>query len=836
MFFKRRNKDKSDPAGDAPDSQKTTDAGGDAAAAQAPPAGSGLGADALRRSVDADGLGFKTTADLEPADGPVGQERALAAVDFGLRMRAADFNLFVMGPPGAGKRSAVRTQIAKIAQTSAAPSDWVYVNAFEDLRRPRALKLPPGRAGKLAQGLSLAVAELSATLPAAFEAEDYQTRRRAIEEEFHGTQQDAIEAVHAKAAQQNIAVLRTPLGYGMAPMHDGKVVKPEVFNQLPQAMRHDVETRIGALQSELEAILSAAPASDKERRRQVAALNAETAQHAIEAALDDVSQTFSDLPDVATWLAEAERDLIANLDLFIGQAAAGGDTPYGRYLATVVVSHEKDSGVPLVEEIAPSAADLIGHAAATIADAGGAAGDVLSIRPGVLHKANGGTLILDAKVATDAPGAWRALIRALRTRAIRMTAPGDDAHGLAATSTLDPEPIPLDLKVVLLGTRAQCQALAANDPDFQSLFKARATFDEALARTSESEQRFARLIASMVKTHGLKPINAAGVARLIEEASRIAGHRERLTLDIEKVSDVVREADFWSRHAGRDVTTADDVKRAVTERARRGAGTDDTSSLKDLFGSAGEAAAAKPGRVIALGLCGAKGCDPGGRPTQVTARIHGGRGRASDIVRAARLDGPAVTEGAPLIWDYLSGTFGRDTPLAFAATLVDPTLRPEASDDTALAQLVAVLSALADLPLRPDLAVAGSVSPWGAAEPVPHVNERIESFFDACSAHGPSGKKGVIVPEANRATLMLRDDVADTVRDGTFAVHAIATVDDALKLMTGKDAGTRGADGAFDADSVYGRVQAKLKTLAERGPAGRVLKDASDAKQSEKRA
>lgn len=820
MFFKRRNKDKAEPAG-TPDLKKN-DVGGEGAAAAPPHTPSRLSVEKLRRTVDADGLGFKTTADLDPADGPIGQERAVSAIDFGLRMRAADFNLFVAGPPGSGKRTAVRAQIAKIAQTSTAPPDWIYVTAFADLRRLRAIKLPPGRAAALAHGLSLAVGELRATLPAAFEAEDYQTRRRAIDEEFHGTQQDAIEAVYAKAGQQNIAVLRTPLGYGMAPTHDGKVVKPEVFNQLPQAMRQDVETRIGALQSELEAILASAPASDKERRRQVAALNAETAQHTIEAALDDVSQAFSDVPDVTRWLAEAERDLIANLDRFIGDtarsAADGRDTPlgsadpYARYLATVVVSHEKDGGAPLVELVAPSAADLTGHVDQ----------DLLSIRPGALHKANGGTLVLDAKLAADAPDAWRDLMRAIRTRAIRMTAP----H-------LDPEPIPLDIKVVVLGTRAHYQALANADPDFSRLFKARAVFDDALARTVESEARFARVIAFMVKTHGLKPINAGGVARLIEEAIRIAGHRDRLTLHLGTISNILREADFWSRHAGRDVTTADDVKRAIAERARRESGLIEAPSLEL---EARDSATDLPGRVIALGLAGADGDDPSGWPSWVTARIRGGRGGARGIARRARFDGPALTAGAPLLRAYLSDTFGQDIPLAFSATLVDATFSANDSDDAALAHLAALFSALSGVPLRTDLAVAGSITPWGAVEAVSHINTRIESFFDVCSARGLTGTAGVIVPEVNVANLMLREDIVDAVRDGRFAVHAAATVDDALKLLTGKDAGTRSADGAFGADTIHGRVAAKLKGLADNDRTQRGHKTPSDAKSTEKRA
>lgn len=819
MFFKRRNKDKAALADDAPDAGKK-DAGSASGGADAQSASVGLSADALRRAVDPEALGFKTTADLDALEGPIGQDRAIAALDFGLRMRAPDFNVFVIGPPGAGKRTAVRVQLAKSAQSASTPPDWVYVRNFEDPRRPRAIKLPAGRAGALANGVSAALDELRVTLPAAFRAADYETRCRAIEEEFQGSHHDALEAIHAKAAEQNIAVLRTPLGFGMAPMHDGKVVKPDVFNQLPEAMRRDVESRIGVLQDALETLLANAPQADKERRRQLAALDEETAQHVIDAALDEVSKAFSDLPDVAAFLADLERDLIANVALMLKDGADSvQDSALGRYLVNVVVSRKKDSGAPVTQEIHPTRSRLLGSIAAN-----GHAG-AIHADAGLLHEANGGTLLLDAAEVKSSPGAWDALKRALRSRELR-------SDTLETTSSLAPEAIPLDVKVVLFGTRALYDTLVRDDPDVARLFKVQVAFEDTISRTSDTEKRYARVIASMVERNGLKPIAAGGVARLIEEASRIASDRERLTLDMGPVADIVREADFWSRHAGRDVTTADDVTRAISERARRRDGLSvRTFDLQPLGGESDAADTAKPGQAIALGVV-ACGAHVFAAPARITARVRAGYGNTGAIAR----DGASDTRFDATLWDYLSHTFSREAPLELEATLRADSL-PSASREfgATLAELLALLSALADFPLKQDLGVIGGVNAWGETLAASHVNEQIEAFFDAVNGSEAKGTPGVIIPDANRRNLMLRDDVVAAVRSGRFSVSAVKTVDAAITLLMGREAGTRGADGQFGADTVNGRIAKTLAGFAERARHVRATKD-NPASAAEKRA
>ena len=804
MFFKRRHKEKPAEAADTPEAEpqndgKAADGGG------APSQSQGLSADALRRSTDAASLGFKTTADLEPEDGPFGQDRALLDLDFGLKMRGRDFNIFVLGPPGSGKRTAVRAQLAKAARGAEPPPDWVYVTRFEDPHRLRALSLPAGRAPLLAKSVAAALAELRATLPAAFEAADYRARHRAIEEDYRSAHDDALDALHAKAAEQNIAVLRTPLGFGMAPMHDGQVVKPEVFNQLPQVMRRDVESRVGALQSELEAILTSAPAVDKERRRQLAALDAETGRHPIEAALDEVSQAFADLPEVTAFLADMERDLVANAHAFLPGAAP--DAVPQRYALHIVTTRAHDAGAPVIDEGDPTPQTLIGHIA-RCPHGGGLATHALHLRAGTLHKANGGSLVIEAGSLLSTPAAWDTLKRALRRGEIRVGSAGPGVAGLSATGgggidILDPDPIPLDVKVILTGTPGDYDRLQASDPDFAQLFKVRVSFEPTIARSAVNDNRLARLVASMAKAHALKPFDAGGVARLIEEASRIASHRDQLTLKLGHVGDIAREADVWSKHAGRDVTTAEDVTRAIKERAHRAR----TLSSPPAFSDA-----TRPGQVIGLGTIEA-GALRFGVTHRVAARVHAGRGRLTDFVSEGAAD---ARRAAAILRSYLAGTLAGDLPLALAATLtVEPPSSGGADNGASLAEVLALISALADQPLRRTMAVAGTVDPWGDVQPVDWINEQIEGFFDACQSSSLSGTPGVLIPDHNRAHLMLREDVVDAVRDGRFVLHAVKTVDEALTLMTERETGVRGADGQFGADTVKGRVDAKLRGFAE---------------------
>ncbi|MCL4767573.1 MAG: Lon protease family protein [Hyphomicrobiaceae bacterium] len=821
MFFKRAPLDKSVATTNDTVQQMTPTAAGE----HAP-----LAVAELRRCVDPATLGFQSTSDLEPITGLIGQDRALRAIQFGADMKSHDFNMFVLGPPASGKSTAVRTYLTKKAVEAPAPADWVYVNNFENQNRPRALKLPAGRARRFAAQMVAAIDELRTTLPSVFESEEYQARRRAIEEEFRSGQEEAFEALNRKAQAQNIAVLRTPMGFAMAPVHEGKVVKPEVFNALPEDMRKNVQTKIEALQKELEAILERVPKSDKQRRHRLSELNEDIAEGAVGEALDDVRAGFSDVPEILQFLDAAGKDLIRHVGLFLASTGdeseivkqsvdTSRDPRFRRFMVNLIVGNgESSPGAPVLEEINPTYGNLIGRIE-HIAQMGALVTDFLLIKPGALHRANGGYLLIDARKLLLSPYAWEALKRTIKAREIRIEQPLE-SMGMISTQTLDPEPIPFDVKVVLFGERELYYMLAAYDPDFRGLFKVQADFDDTIARSEENNLAYARVIASITAEHKLKPFDASGVARVIEEGARLADDREKLSIELGHISDLVREADYWSSQGGREVTGREDVARAIEEGIQRADRLRDRA--QEVIGRdivLIDTSGAKVGQINGLSVL-QVGTFSFGRPSRITARVRMGQGRVVDIEREVKLGGPLHSKGVMILWGYLAGRYAEDVPLALAATLVfEQSYGGVDGDSASSTELYALLSALSEVPVKQGHAVTGSVNQRGEVQAIGGVNEKIEGFYDVCKARGLTGGQGVLIPKSNVQHLMLREDVVEAVREGRFAVHAVGHIDEGMEILTGVKAGERGEDRQFPAGSINRLVEDKLRLFAERAKA-----------------
>ena len=852
MIFKYLQRDKSakpDPAQPEADTAQAEEGAGEAAARSglaAMPSGAPapLSASALRRTVDPATLGFESTAELEAASGLIGQDRALEALAFGADMKALDFNVFVLGPPAAGKSTAVKAFLVDRAAGLPVPDDWVYVNNFETPNRPHAMRLPAGLARPFAKAMIAALDELSATVPALFESEDYQTRRRAIDEEFRAEAEEAFAALNRKAEEQNVAILKTPTGFVMAPMHDGEVVKPDTFASLPESYREDVARRIEALQGDLQAIMERAPRAEKARRQQVAELNEDVARSVVANALDDVRVLIGDVARVVAHIDAVEKDLVRSIGLFLAQPSdeeivhqpldPARDARFRRYLVNVLVAHEeagegsidgsrrggadgqgKRPGAPIYEELNPTYANVIGRIE-HIAQMGALVTDFLLISSGALHRANGGFLLVDARKLLTFPFAWDALKRTLKSGEIRIEQPSE-IFGVLATQTLEPEPIPLDVKVILFGDREIYHLLAALDPDFTRLFKVQADFDDQISRTAENDKAFAAMVASVVAAHALKPVAASGVARMIEEASRMADDRDKMSIEVGRIADLLREADHWAAKAGRELIEAADIARAVDQRIQRADRLRDRAQeviqrnivLIDTGGT-------RIGQVNGLSVL-QLGNFAFGRPSRISARVRFGPGRVTDIEREANLGGPVHSKGVMILWGYLAGRYALDQPLALSASLVfEQSYGGVEGDSASSAELYALLSALAEAPIRQGLAVTGSVNQWGEVQAIGGVNEKIEGFFDTCNARGLTGEQGVLVPAANVQHLMLREDILAAAREGRFAIYPVKTVDEGMSLLTGLPAGERGSDGRFPAGTVNRMVEDKLDLFASR--------------------
>lgn len=783
--------------------------------------------EALLRRCDPSQLGFNTSDELEPFEEIVGQERAAEAIALAVGMEREGYNLYVMGPPASGRHTLVRRAIAAHRRASARPSDWAYVNNFADANRPLAIELPPGTASRLREDMRALVEELRAGIPAAFESEEYASRVEGVDAEFKERHEKAFAALGEEAMQQQIALLRTPNGFSFAPVRDGAVMSPEDFTKLPPEERQRIETAITALQSRLEKILRDSLRWRKERTERVKAINNEmtllVAGHHVEA----LKERHPSPPKLIAWFDALLADVLENADDFrrtedpanpMARLLHRNADAAQRYEINVIVDHGTPDGLPVEELDHPSNPNLVGHID-HVAEFGALVTDYRYIRAGALHRANGGYLLVDATRLVSQPFSWESLKRALLRREIRIESLGEMVS-FAHSATLEPETIPLSTKVVLFGDRRLYYLLQAYDPDFDKFFRITADLEDEIDRDAGTLPRYARVAANAARCAGLLPLHNSAIARLVELSARWAGDASKLSADLRRATNLMAEADHYARREARNRIEAADIDRAASatrERSARVHRRMNESILRNTMMI--DTAGARSGQINGLSVYEVGGHSFGG-PTRITATTRLGEGRVIDIQREVELGGPIHTKGVLILSGYLAAHFSANRPLALSASLVFEQLYgPIDGDSASLAELCALLSSIADVPIRQALAVTGSVNQLGEVQAIGGVNDKIEGYFDICAARGLSGEQGVIIPAANADHLMLREDVVAAAAQGTFHVYAVRTVEEAIELLTGMPAGdalsaTHGAGG-----TVFGRVTARLRELAaRRGP------------------
>ncbi|MFO7855521.1 MAG: AAA family ATPase [Paracoccaceae bacterium] len=781
-----------------------------------------------RVRVDPAVLDFETTADCtSPVDVPA-QERAMDAIAFGAAARGAGFNIFAMGRPGLGRRAALREAFADSAAEAAPGDDWVYVYNFAEPHRPRALRLPFGTATRFRDAMSHLVEDLAAALPAAFESDDYKTRRNAIEAAHQTEQEERLGDLRARAAEQDLALVRTPIGFAFMPSRDGEVVKPEVFKTWAEADRERVQEAVEALQEELAALFKRdLPALERRTRKRIRELDREVAEATIADAVAEVAAAFEGIDPILEHVAAVARDLVAHFHVFVALDRAGEGVPPAarlehpmlrRYAVNVMDAPAPDgtrsAGAPIVEEPDPTFVNLVGriehqpHEGALITD-------FTMIKPGALHRANGGFLILEARDVLSQPFAWEALKRCLKTGAIRIGSVAERVN-LISTVTLEPEEIPLSVRVALIGERRLLYLLSALDPDFPSLFKVQADFDDDVERSEDALRLMGRAVAAAVRREDLAPFDREAVAAVLEEASRLSDDAAKLTLRIEPLADLLSEADHRARSEGDGTVRAAHVLRAVEARRRRAdrlplLGVEMADREIVRIETDGEAVGQINGlSVISIGET------RFGRPARITAQVRMGAGKIVDIEREAKLGGPLHSKGVLILSSFLATRFGRSRPVSlWAGVVFEQSYGGVDGDSASSTELYALLSALAEAPIRQSLAVTGSVDQFGRVQAIGGVNEKIEGFFDLCAARGLTGGQGVLIPASNVQHLNLRRDVADAVADGRFTIHAVTHVDEGVELLTGVPAGVRDSEGSWPEDSMNGRVAARLAEFGE---------------------
>ena len=783
-----------------------------------------LSPEALYRHCDPADFRFKTTAELEELQPVVGQARALEAIRFGVGIQAEGYNLYVLGPAGLGKRTIVQRLLGEHAATRGRGQDWCYVNNFDNPQQPLALGLPAGVGERLKSDLQQAVEELTGTIPAAFESDEYRTRRQEIQEELEAKQEAALADLQKEAEKQEISLLRTPTGFAFAPMRGGEVLSPDQFHELPSDEQRRVEEVVSALQERLQHILLQVPQWRRQVRDKVRELNREVTLAAVGHLMEHLRESYADFPQVLSFLESLEHDVIDNAENFRqaaeGGGGAGGEQGGGRanlahrYQVNLIVAGDPEATAPVVYEDNPSFQNLVGRVE-HIAQMGTLVTDFTLIHPGALHRANGGYLILDAHRVLTQPFSWEGLKRALFSRQVRIESVAQFLS-LLSTVSLEPEPIPLDLKVVLIGDRLLYYLLCHYDPDFTKLFKVAADFEEDTHRNPENIQLYARLIGTLAQQHDLRPLSPAAVARTIEHSARIAGDSERLSIHVGDMVDLLRESDYLAGDANVEVIGPEHIQKAIDGQIRRADRLRERIYEEIQRGTLqvrteGEAVGLVNGlSVISLGNFAF------GQPSRISATARFGEGEVVDIEREVEMGGSIHSKGVLILSHFLASRYAKNRPLSLSASLVfEQSYGMVDGDSASAAELCALLSALAEAPIRQSLAMTGSVNQHGHVQAIGGVNEKIEGFFDICTLRGLSGDQGVLIPATNVPHLMLREDVVAACRAGRFHVYPIETVDQAVELLTGVPAGVPDAEGHYPEGTLNRRVDDRLEALAK---------------------
>lgn len=779
----------------------------------------------LHRRLDPTTLGFETTADVAPLVGTIGQPRALDAIESGLEIATEGFNLFLAGPAGSGRRTTVLDVIAGTAALRAAPDDWVYVHNFRNPDRPKALRLPAGRGEELAHALDEFLEAAQREIRRAFESEDYARRQHETMAEVQAQRHALQEELQQFAAEHGYALRPTVTGVVTMPMLDGEPLTVERFEALTEEQRTRIEQAGKEIEERTAGYAHQLHQLDKEAAQRLRRLEHDVALFTTGPLFRDLEERFRRLPDVLAHFAEMKGELLDSLGEFrdgedetaeplrvvLGQRR---DTTV-RFRANVLVANEPANGAPVVVEPNPTYYNLVGRLEYRAAF-GSMVTDFREIKSGALHRANGGFLVLDALEVLRHPFSWDALKRALKVGEVRVENLGEEFSAIPSAS-LRPSPIPLAVKVVLIGPPFVYHLLYQLDDDFRELFKVKADFSPELTWSPEHHRNYAAFISRWVRDNNLRHFDRGAVARTIEYGARLCDDQEKLSARLIEISDIVSEASFWAGRLGHRVVEAEDVALAIHKREYRSSLLEERlQELVDRGTIVIEIDGERTGQVNGLAIL-----DLGdyrfGRPMRVSARVSLGRGGVESIEREIKLSGPIHSKGVRILAGYLSATYARELPLALSATLTFEQSYDEVEGDSASStELYALLSALSGLPLDQGIAVTGSVDQAGNVQAVGGVTRKIEGFFATCKTRGLTGRQGVVVPAANVHHLMLADEVAEAVAAGRFHVWAVQTIDEGIALLTGVAAGEPDETGAYPPETVHGRVEARLRANVER--------------------
>lgn len=782
---------------------------------------------------------FNNTSEVPPLEGTIGQERGVDAIDFGLNIKTQGFNIYVSGISGTGKTSTIKSYVERLAQTQKIPPDWCYVYNFSNPDTPLSINLPAGEGSIFVKDMEDFIETCKTEISRAFESEEYEKRRDKLTGKFKSQRDAILKELEEEAGQKGFAIQITPVGMVSVPAVDGKPMSSEEYEKLDEQKKKEIEEEGKKLETKMNQSLLKIKKIEKEMKEKICGLDRDIALFAIGHHLQEIKSKYKDYPKVSKFLEDAGNDIVNNAEEFRATAPKK-ELPFeikipspevsffNRYKVNLIVDNSKTKGAPVIFEMNPTYYNLFGAIEYQV-QMGAMLTDFTMIKSGAIHRANGGYLIVRVFDVLTNFLSWEALKRTLRSREARIENLGEQFRAYP-TTTLKPEPIPIDVKVVLIGNPYIYYLLHAYDEEFEKLFKVKSDFDTRMDRTKEHINKYASFISARCKEENLKHFDKTGVAKVVEYGAWLAGDQEKLSTRFLEIADIVSESSFWTTKENSEYVSSEHVKKAIQEKIRR-------SNLIEekiqefiengiiMIDTDGEVV----GQVNGISIY-EVGDYSFGKPSRITARAFVGRAGIVDIERETKMSGRIHTKGVMILSGYLGGKYGHNKPLSLSASLCFEQLYEEVEGDSAsCAELCALLSSISEVSIKQGIAITGSVNQKGEIQPIGGVNQKIEGFFDVCKAKGLNGEQGVIIPHQNVRNLMLKDEVIQAVKDGKFHIYAIKNVDDAIEILTGMKAGKQDSRGNFEKGTFNYKVDMRLKEL------GKIYKESAEKEEPKKK-
>jgi lon-related putative ATP-dependent protease len=786
-----------------------------------------LTAEQVRQRCDPAVFQCNSTAQLEPMEGIIGQDRALSALKFGLNIVKPGFNIFVSGLAGTGRTTAIKSFLEALAAKKETPSDWCYVHNFRDSYFPKALKVPAGMGEALRKDMERTIDNARRSLIQAFASKEYAERRAEITEDFNKRREVAFNMLDRKARDKGFLLQTTPVGLIFIPTAEGGPMSEEEYKKLGEKDKEELRKKQEELTRELKEQIAQLRTEESAVEKQLEDTDREVAGYSISYLFEELKKKYIQLPQVADYLKEVEQDIIENFEQFRSEPKTSEADPitamqalvrkqaFRKYEVNVLVDNSELKGAPVILELNPTFNNLFGRIEKE-AQFGALYTDFSMIKSGSLHRANGGYLVVRIEDLLTNFQSWEGLKRTLRDGKLVIEELGERL-GFVATKSLRPEPIPLDVKVVVIGEPLFYYLLLRLDTEFKELFKVKAEFDSRMDKSEANLRDYAAVICRICNSENLKHLKNDALAKIIEHSSRLAGDQEKLSALFADITDILREASFWAEEERAPLIEAKHVEKTIEEKVYRSNLIQQRiNEMIDKGMIIIDAEGGKIGQVNGLSVI-----DLGdfafGRPTRITTSVGVGREGLIDIEREAKLGGPLHTKGVMILNGYITDKYVGDIPLSLSARLVFEQSYEEVEGDSASStELYAILSRLADVPIKQGIAVTGSVNQKGEVQAIGGLNEKVEGFFEVCRAKGLNGEQGVLIPAANVRNLMLKEGVAAAVKEGNFHIYPVRTIDEGIEVLTGVKGGKRRKDGSFEPTSINDRVQKRLTSLAEK--------------------